>query len=209
PDGRAGQPYTYTFTASGAPAPSFALTSGTLPPGLLLDGASGVLAGTPTGAGAYGPITVTASNEFFAPDATRTFTLTIAPADATPPVITMPAGPNDAAAAGGWYNTASSGSDAVEVDVSATDASGVAQLMCGDGQTTLLDTTGGSGSFTLTDGTHEISCTASDGLGNSGAGEGSTGMPDGFKGDQTAPAPSPTVSPSPNQARHTSHGTVP
>jgi hypothetical protein len=56
-----GTPYNYTFTASGAPAPTFALASGSLPPGLTLDPASGVLDGTPTTAGRF-TFTVTANN---------------------------------------------------------------------------------------------------------------------------------------------------
>src|SRR5206468_92617 len=81
-------------------------------------------------------------------------------------------GPNDAVAASGWYNQASSGTDGVEVDVSASDPSGVTHLSCTDDQTTVLDTPSASGSFMLTDGTHSISCTATDGAGNEGAGEG-------------------------------------
>jgi hypothetical protein len=52
-----GTPYSYTFTASGSPAPTFTAT-GPLPGGLTLTGA-GVLSGTPTGPGTF---TVTATN---------------------------------------------------------------------------------------------------------------------------------------------------
>ncbi len=44
----------YTFTATGQPAPTFALASGALPPGLTL-AANGVLSGTPTGTGGRTP----------------------------------------------------------------------------------------------------------------------------------------------------------
>lgn len=45
--GLTGVAYTYTFSASGSPAPTFALNSGALPIGLLL-ASTGVLSGTPT-----------------------------------------------------------------------------------------------------------------------------------------------------------------
>ncbi len=60
-DGVAGQAYTYTFGATGSPAPSFSVSSGALPPGLTLDPATGVLSGTPSTPGTY-TFAVTASN---------------------------------------------------------------------------------------------------------------------------------------------------
>jgi uncharacterized delta-60 repeat protein len=67
--------YTHTFTATGTPSPTFAVTSGTLPQGLFLQ-SSGVLSGTPSTAGTFSDITVTASNGV-APAATQTFSITI------------------------------------------------------------------------------------------------------------------------------------
>ncbi|MBS0660097.1 MAG: S8 family serine peptidase [Verrucomicrobia bacterium] len=71
-----GTPFTHTFTASGSPAPTFAVTAGTLPSGLTLS-PGGVLSGTATsaGSGTFSGITVTASNGNN-PPATQTFTLT-------------------------------------------------------------------------------------------------------------------------------------
>jgi hypothetical protein len=68
-------PYTHTFTTSGTPPPTFTVTAGTLPAGLSLAGTT--LAGTPTAPGVFPGITVTASNGL-APNATQTFSLTIA-----------------------------------------------------------------------------------------------------------------------------------
>ena len=48
--GTVGTAYSYTFTASGIPAPTFAVSSGSLPAGLNLN-SFGVLSGTPTSPG--------------------------------------------------------------------------------------------------------------------------------------------------------------
>jgi len=57
--GSFGLSYTHTYTATGSPAPSFALQTGGLPPGVTLTGA--VLSGTPSQAGTFSG-TVRASN---------------------------------------------------------------------------------------------------------------------------------------------------
>lgn len=49
PNGTTGTPYSHTFpTTGGTPPLSFAITSGSLPPGLTLDPSTGVVSGTPT-----------------------------------------------------------------------------------------------------------------------------------------------------------------
>jgi sugar lactone lactonase YvrE len=48
-----GVAYSYTFTATGNPPPTFAVSSGSLPAGLALNATSGLLAGTPTGSGTF------------------------------------------------------------------------------------------------------------------------------------------------------------
>ncbi len=75
PNGTVGTAYTFTFTASGTPSPTFSVTSGTAPAGLSL-AADGTLSGTPTTAGTF-TFTVTASNGV-APDATQTVTINVA-----------------------------------------------------------------------------------------------------------------------------------
>jgi autotransporter-associated beta strand protein len=72
-------PYTHTFAAVGQPAPGFAVTSGTLPPGLTLS-PGGLLSGTATNSFTTRTITVTASNGVtpVSPNAAQTFTLSAA-----------------------------------------------------------------------------------------------------------------------------------
>ena len=62
-----GVAYSYRFTTLGAPPATFAVSSGSLPPGFTLDSQTGVLSGTPTDVGSFS-FTVTASNGFL-PDA--------------------------------------------------------------------------------------------------------------------------------------------
>jgi MBG domain/Bacterial Ig-like domain (group 2)/Abnormal spindle-like microcephaly-assoc'd, ASPM-SPD-2-Hydin/Kelch motif/Galactose oxidase, central domain len=62
-----------TITATGSPAPTFAVT-GTLPARVSFNGTTGVLSGTPTQAGTF-PISFTATNA--AGTATQSFTLTV------------------------------------------------------------------------------------------------------------------------------------
>ena len=64
----------FSATATGSPAPTWS-ESGTLPNGLMLNTATGILSGIPAVGGTY-PITITADNGV-APDASQSFTLTI------------------------------------------------------------------------------------------------------------------------------------
>jgi len=82
----AGTPYSHTITASGTPAPGYAVSSGTLPAGLTLNPTSGTISGTPLtpGSSTFG---ITASNGT-APDATVGYTVTTAPAVVVTPTPT-------------------------------------------------------------------------------------------------------------------------
>ena len=76
PDGDPGIFYTQTVTAAGGVAPhTFSVTAGTLPPGLALNGTTGVISGVPTTVGVFN-FTVTAFDENFC-RGSRTYTVTI------------------------------------------------------------------------------------------------------------------------------------
>jgi hypothetical protein len=81
-NGSVGVAYTHTYTAQGTPAPTFSLTAGTFPPGLTLNGTTGVLSGTPTTNGSYNG-TVTATNT--SGTATQAFVMTTGGGSATAP----------------------------------------------------------------------------------------------------------------------------
>ncbi|MET1016558.1 MAG: ice-binding family protein [Leifsonia flava] len=100
PAGRAGEAYTHTITASGTPSPTYTVSSGALPTGVVLDEETGVLSGQPTEEGTY-DFEITASNGT-APDTTVAYSVTIdaaLPDSSTPPVapvvgLAAPAGPS-------------------------------------------------------------------------------------------------------------------
>lgn len=72
-----GQAGSFTFTATGSPAPTFALSGCSLPAGVGLNSASGLLSGTPAaGTGGTYSCTLTAQNGVGNP-ATQSFTLTV------------------------------------------------------------------------------------------------------------------------------------
>ncbi|MCJ0901939.1 Ig domain-containing protein [Rhodococcus sp. ARC_M6] len=82
PAATAGQPYSHTFTLTGFPTPTVAVTTGELPAGLTLS-EKGALSGTATTAGKY-TFTVTATNDID-PAATLEVTVTVAEATTTTP----------------------------------------------------------------------------------------------------------------------------
>ena len=86
PNGNVGTAYSQTVSGSGGTAPYlFAVTSGALPTGLLLNGATGAITGTPTTVGTF-QFTITATDANGCPGS-RAFTVIIAAAGC--PVITL------------------------------------------------------------------------------------------------------------------------
>jgi hypothetical protein len=75
PNGIVSTPYSFALTANGTPAPSFSVTSNALPPGLALNGTSGLINGTPNSIGTFAGM-LTAANAVL-PNATQTFAITI------------------------------------------------------------------------------------------------------------------------------------
>lgn len=73
-----GTSYAFTVTATGTPAPTYAVTAGALPAGLTLDAGTGTITGMPTAAGSS-TFTVTASNGT-APDSAATYVIATQPA---------------------------------------------------------------------------------------------------------------------------------
>lgn len=92
PAGTVGEPYSFTFTATGDSEITFDITDGTLPPGLTLSSA-GVLSGTPSSAGSH-QFTVTATGSSGA-TASQQNTVTISAE--TPPPSPPPAARADLA----------------------------------------------------------------------------------------------------------------
>jgi hypothetical protein len=82
PAGAYGQPYAHTFTATGAQTITMSL-SGALPAGLGWNAASATISGTPTQAGVFPSLLLTASGAT-GNTATQPFTLTISPASQQP-----------------------------------------------------------------------------------------------------------------------------
>jgi len=76
PAARAGTPFSFAVTASGTPSPTFAVSSGTLPAGLTLNSANGLISGTPARAGTSA-FTVSVTNAL-APDVAEEFTIVAA-----------------------------------------------------------------------------------------------------------------------------------
>ena len=90
PNGAVGTPYNATITATGGTGPyTFTVTSGALPPGLLLNGVSGAITGTPTTGGTFSfTITATDANGCLG---SRAYIVNMASAPACPVITLSPA----------------------------------------------------------------------------------------------------------------------
>src|SRR5207245_1849435 len=156
--------YSHMFTSSaGSPTGSFAVTQGSLPPGLSLSSA-GSLTGTPTAAGTF-TFNVTISDGLF-PDASAAFTLQVleATADTIPPTTVATATP--ASNGAGWNNAN------VTVTLAATDNVGGSGVQSITYVLTGAQTGGGSVAASTTsilitaEGTTAITFHAQDNAGN-------------------------------------------
>lgn len=76
PAARVGTPYSFRVTATGTGSPTFAVTSGALPAGIVLNATTGVLTGTPTTAGRFA-FTITASSGS-APSSSAAYVMVVA-----------------------------------------------------------------------------------------------------------------------------------
>ncbi len=87
PTPKIGEPFSHSAAARGLPAPTYAVTSGSLPTGLTLDSITGLVSGTPTMAG-MSTFTITATN--FVGSLSGTYTVTIDAPTVTPTTMTRP-----------------------------------------------------------------------------------------------------------------------
>lgn len=139
----------FQVTATGNPAPTFSVMSGTLPAGVTLS-TSGLLSGTPTQAGTF-TFTITATNSAGA--ANQTFTLIVADTEA--PNTTITAAP-----------PASGNQPNVSFSFTGTDNVGVNGFECSiDNGTTFAACTSPQ-TYTLADGTYTFMVRAVDAAGN-------------------------------------------
>ena len=91
PTGTLNTAYTQMITANGGIGPyTYAVTSGTLPPGLVLNSSSGVISGTPTSDGTY-PFTVTATDTNSSDTGSRAYSVVVTGSLVLSP-STLPAG---------------------------------------------------------------------------------------------------------------------
>jgi hypothetical protein len=118
PDGAVGRRYRQEVAASGGAGPyTYALASGSLPPGLTLDPSTGSLVGRPTAAGTY-RFTIMATDGDSCPGS-RDYTIVVGCAEIAlgPSVLTLP--PGTAGAPYGQAFTASGGTEPYTFSVSA------------------------------------------------------------------------------------------
>jgi len=144
-----GTPYTYTFTATGYPAPEFTVPGGDLPAGLTLNSTTGVVSGTPTTPGGS-TFTVTATNTVTPDAVTGTLTVTVTPA-LVAPVFTAATPPTSAVVGTPYtYTFTATGYPAPEFTVTSGALPGGLTLNSTTGVVSGTPTTVGSATFTLT-----------------------------------------------------------
>jgi alpha-tubulin suppressor-like RCC1 family protein len=146
--GTAGTPYTYAFAASGNPAPTFSVNSGSLPSGLTLDSATGALSGTPTTAGSF-TFTVEAANGVTPAAVSPSITVTIATAGVAPAFTADSPATAGTAGTPYTYAFAASGNPAPTFSVNSGSLPGGLTLDSATGALSGTPTTAGSFTFTV------------------------------------------------------------
>ncbi|MCM3921831.1 putative Ig domain-containing protein [Frankia sp. AiPs1] len=145
PLGEVGAAYTDQFTVSGGTAPyAWSISSGSLPPGLILNAATGLLSGTPTTAGSF-PFTVRVADAS-GQAATQSLTISIASAP------TLPFPPPPAGEVGVTYSsqlTVSGGTSPFVWSVSAGALPAGVTLNSSTGLLSGTPTAAGTASFTV------------------------------------------------------------
>jgi len=143
-----GSPFSYVVEAVAQPAANqFTVTSGALPPGLVLDAVTGEIHGTPTADGSY-TFAVTASNGFGTPG-TGIIKITVSPATPFPPVITSGPPPGGTVNAPYSFTVTATGVPAPTFSVVGTLPPGLS-LNPTTGVISGTPTTQGTSSFTIT-----------------------------------------------------------
>ncbi len=141
--GMVGSAYSYSFAASGTPAPTFSVASGSLPAGLTLDTITGVLSGTPTAAGPF-TFTVRATNSLGSATS-PTITITVS----STPVFTADTPPAATAGVAFSYSFAASGTPAPTFSVASGNLPPGLTLNTTTGVLSGTSTTAGPFTFTL------------------------------------------------------------
>ncbi len=147
--------YGYTFTAAALPAPTFSIAGGTLPPGLSLNGTTGLLSGTPTTTGPF-HFAVAVANGIGSPALTAALTLNIVPYVA--PVITSAAAVTFTVGVHSTFTVTTTGQPVAALRQDGSLPTGVAFVDQHDGTATISGTpAAGSG------GTYGVPVTAANG----------------------------------------------
>jgi YVTN family beta-propeller protein len=146
PDATVTKPYSFQLTATGTTPITYSVTSGVLPAGLTLNGATGLISGTPAASGDYS-FQITADNTF-APADTRTYALHVAALD--PPVITTATLPDGTAGTAYSQTIASTGLGPITFAVTAGSLPAGLTLDPSTGAISGTPTASGSSAFTVT-----------------------------------------------------------
>ena len=153
-----GTSYSYTFAASGSPAPTFSVASGTLPADLSLDPGSGILSGTPSATGSFS-FTVQAANGVSPAAVSPTVTITVSAATPTAPAITSASSATATTTTAMNFTVTTTGPPTPTITESGALPGGVSFTDNGDGTASIAGTPASG-----TEGSYPITITASNGI---------------------------------------------